>query len=201
MAVTFSQLIHWLSMHGAGALFILLALGVFGLPVPGETLLIISGVLLAEQVMSLPATLILAPIGAMMGITVSYFLGRLLSKTLVHTLMRKFKVDTKHWDTMEQWNQRYGKWSLTIGYFVPGVRHFTGIFAGLLELSYLQFAAFAYLGATLWCAIFLALGYYFGQPALTMLHNIYMQYGYSFIVLCSLLLLSGFAYGYLRYKR
>jgi membrane protein DedA with SNARE-associated domain len=49
-----------------------------------------------------------------------------------------------------------------LGYFVPGVRHFTAIVAGTSKLEYHGFAAFAYAGALLWVSTFLFLGYHFG---------------------------------------
>ncbi len=49
-----------------------------------------------------------------------------------------------------------------IGYFVPGVRHFTAIVAGTSKLEYHGFAAFAYTGALLWVSTFLFIGYHFG---------------------------------------
>jgi membrane protein DedA with SNARE-associated domain len=51
---------------------------------------------------------------------------------------------------------------LIIGYFVPGVRHFTAIVAGTSKLEYHGFATFAYTGALLWVSTFLFLGYHFG---------------------------------------
>ncbi len=45
------------------------------------------------------------------------------------------------------WFRRAGHWSLTFGYFIPGVRHFTAYAAGMSELEYPPFALFAYGGA------------------------------------------------------
>jgi undecaprenyl-diphosphatase len=50
-----------------------------------------------------------------------------------------------------------------IGYFIPGVRHLTGYVAGASELSFPNFALFAYLGAFCWAAVFITLGYFLGE--------------------------------------
>jgi len=52
---------------------------------------------------------------------------------------------------------------LLIGYFVPGVRHLTAIFAGMNNMPYRQFAIFAYTGAFLWSTSFFTLGYWLGH--------------------------------------
>ena len=50
-----------------------------------------------------------------------------------------------------------------LGYFIPGVRHFTAYAAGMSDLEPPQFALFAYSGAALWSASFIALGYFLGE--------------------------------------
>lgn len=172
MLVNATELTHWISLHGPVTLFFLLALGIIGLPIPDETLLIISGTLIAKGIISLPSTFIFALFGTMTGITISFLIGRLVNQALIHTVMEKLKVNLKHWYRMEKWYQKYGKWTLTAAYFIPGIRHISGIFAGLMELSYKQFAIYAYLGALLWSILFLSLGYFVGEPALNFISNL-----------------------------
>ena len=50
-----------------------------------------------------------------------------------------------------------------VGYFIPGVRHFTAIVAGTSKLEYRSFALFAYCGAMLWVSTFVFIGYHFGE--------------------------------------
>lgn len=169
---TSTELIHWIDVHGAFTLFVLLALGIIGLPIPDETLLIISGTLIAQGIIPLPQAIFFALLGTITGISVSFLIGRVVSQAMIHLAMKKLKVNFKHWYRIESWYQRYGKWTLTIAYFVPGVRHLSGIVAGLMELPYKQFAFFAYSGAVLWCGLFLSIGYIFGEQALTFIRNL-----------------------------
>ncbi|MBV9296314.1 MAG: VTT domain-containing protein, partial [Acidobacteriaceae bacterium] len=65
-------------------------------------------------------------------------------------------------------------WLLAAGYFIPGVRHFTALVAGMSDLEYRRFAGFAYAGAAIWVATFLTLGYLVGeewQAALRLVHR------------------------------
>jgi membrane protein DedA with SNARE-associated domain len=150
----------WLMHYGCFALFGLLAVGIIALPVPDETLMIAAGGLLSHGNLNLHSTLVAAYAGSMCGITVSYFIGRtagtyFLTKVgpwfgLTHTKMKK----------VHSWFEHFGKWTLLIGYFVPGIRHLTGVSAGIANLEYDHFALFAYLGAFLWVSTFLATGYF-----------------------------------------
>ena len=61
------------------------------------------------------------------------------------------------------WYARYGRWTLTFGYYIPGVRHVVAIAAGASELKWRTFAVFAYSGALLWVSTFLVLGSILGR--------------------------------------
>lgn len=156
---TFAQ---WLLEYGSIALFFLLALGIVALPIPDETLLVVSGVLIHQGILSPIPTVLAAYLGSMSGITLSYFLGR----TAGHYLLKKYGkyigINDEKLKKAHDWYEYLGKWTLTFGYFIPGVRHVTGILAGTSELEYPVFALFAYSGAFLWTTAFLTIGYFFG---------------------------------------
>lgn len=150
------QLLDWISHYGAAALFGLLALGVVGLPVPNETLLTLAGALVRKGELSLVPTVVAACAGNVSGVTISYFVGRFVSKAFLH------KHFPRGMEQLEKWFERIGKWALAFGYFIPGVRHFTAIGAGSSEFPFGLFARYAYSGALLWTVLFLALGYFIG---------------------------------------
>lgn len=61
------------------------------------------------------------------------------------------------------WFDRTGRWSLLVGYFIPGVRHLAGFVAGASKLRFPEFALFAYTGAFVWSVTFVAIGYFSGK--------------------------------------
>jgi membrane protein DedA with SNARE-associated domain len=154
---------YWLTNYGAFALFCLLALEVIALPIPGETLMILAGICIHRGELEWHSTFISAVSGSVAGITVSYFLGLKASSLLTGKCGRALGVTEAKIKKAHDWFVRFGKWTLTIGYFIPGVRHFTGILAGMSRLEYRYFAIFAYLGACLWVFTFLFVGCYFGE--------------------------------------
>ena len=153
----------WLSDFGAPALFALLALGVVGLPLPDDALLALAGVLIGQGRLH-PVTAVAAAMGgAMTGITVSYGLGRFAGLPLLLRYGSRLHVDTAVVTRVGTWFDRAGKWLLTGGYFIPGVRHVTAIVAGASKLPVGTFMTFAYAGAVLWVSCFLTIGYVLGD--------------------------------------
>ena len=156
-----ANLNYWLSSYGGFSLFVLLALGIIGLPIPDETLLMFSGYLMAHGKLSIWLTPIYAFFGSVVGITVSYLIGYFGGKLLTLQLGRWVGITEEKLESMHQKFERFGKWLLLIGYFIPGVRHLVGIAAGIVYLRFWEFALFAYTGALIWTTSFLAIGFFF----------------------------------------
>lgn len=155
--------IAWLAHFGAPALFALLMIGVFGLPIPDETILVVAGLLVGRGQLRAVPTAVAAIGGAVVGITVSYWIGRFAGLPLLVRYGAAIHVDQPLMTRVSGWFARYGKWLLTVGYFVPGIRHLTAVVAGASRLSGWTFSAFAFSGAVLWVSCFLAIGYVLGD--------------------------------------
>jgi membrane protein DedA with SNARE-associated domain len=154
---------HWISQHGYVGIFSLLVFGIIGLPVPDEWLLTFSGYLIFKQTLRAIPTFAAAFLGSACGITVSYGLGRIFDNYVILKYGRFFHLTPERLARVHSWYERRGRWTLLFGYFIPGVRHLTGYAAGVSELSFTNFAIFAYIGAFCWAAIFLTLGYLLGD--------------------------------------
>lgn len=72
----------------------------------------------------------------------------------------------------QRWFEKYGSILISIGYFIPGVRHFTGYFAGIIALPFRKFAMYAYGGALFWVVLFLGIGKIFGPQWMGIFHLI-----------------------------
>lgn len=153
----------WILSYGVFALFFLLALGIIALPVPEETLLVASGILITQGIFSPFSTFFAALLGSITGITGSYLIGITGGHYLIERYGGYFGLNSIKMDKVHNWFEYYGKWILFIGYFIPGLRHFTGIFAGISQLSYHHFAIYAYTGALFWVTLFISIGYFFGN--------------------------------------
>ena len=153
----------WVAAHGYGALYLLLALGVAGLPIPDETLLVFTGYLIFRGKLHPVGAFLAAVAGAWTGISVSYLLGRTLGVGAVHRYGRYIHLTETRLAKVHRWFERIGHWMLVVGYYIIGVRHFTAIVAGMSKLEYPTFIAYAWTGGALWVATFLTLGYFLGE--------------------------------------
>jgi membrane protein DedA with SNARE-associated domain len=155
--------LHWISSYGYAAIYLLLMLGIVGLPVPDETLLVYTGYLIYKGTLGGPEAWAAAFLGSATGITVSYVLGRTLGFYSIHHYGKYIHLTEARIKKVHEWFEHLGRIVLSIGYFVPGVRHATALVAGATELDLASFAIFAYTGAAFWVTTFLSLGYLLGD--------------------------------------
>src|SRR5690348_17346869 len=105
--------------------------------------------------------------------TISYTLGRVFGIRLLHRYGKYLHLTPERLARAHAWFDRVGHWALTVGYFIPGVRHLTAYAAGMTEVAPHQFAVFAYTGTILWVTCFLSLGYFLGDQWETVEQNIH----------------------------
>ena len=154
---------HWIDLYGYAALFFGLVFGIVGLPVPDESMLALFGYLVSKGRFHFALTYVIASLGSLSGITLSYWIGRSGGYRLIHKYGPRFHLTVDRLEKVHGWFDRIGKWALVVGYFIPGVRHFTALVAGASKLQYPVFAAFAYTGGLIWSLTFISLGYYLGE--------------------------------------
>lgn len=155
--------LHWITSYGYWGIFSLLVLGIVGIPVPDETLLTFAGYLAYRRDLHLAPTIAAAFLGSACGITVSYSLGRTAGFALVRRYGRYLHITGEKVAQVHRWFERIGRWSLVIGYFIPGVRHIIALVAGASRLQYPVFALFAYSGGIIWALTFISIGFLFGE--------------------------------------
>jgi membrane protein DedA with SNARE-associated domain len=154
---------HWIDLYGYAGLFFALVFGIVGLPVPDESLLTLSGYLVSVGRFQFIPTFTVAALGSLTGITISYWIGRAGGYRLIHKYGPRVHLTEERLLKVNRWFDRIGKWTLTVGYFIPGVRHFTALVAGASKLRYPVFAVFAYSGGLIWALTFITLGYSLGE--------------------------------------
>lgn len=159
----YEVLTAWLTQYGSVALFFLLVSGIVILPIPEETLMVVAGVLMSQGILNTPSTLVAAYGGSICGITTSYLLGLTIGHFLIIKYGKWIGMTQSRLDKAHNWFEKFGKWTLIVGYFIPGVRHFTGFVSGTTEMQYKHFALFAYTGAVLWVTTFISIGYFCGN--------------------------------------
>lgn len=144
------------------AIFILLALGIVGLPVPDEVIMTIIGYYTHTEALSYQMAMIASFLGAVIGMLISYTIGRKFGRNVIKKYGKWFGLKESRLNKVELWMKKYGAFALVFGYFIPGVRHITCYVSGIGKMNVKIYLLFASLGAFSWCGTFILIGRYIG---------------------------------------
>lgn len=135
-----------------------------GFFLPGDTLLFFVGVFVASGVISLPVPLVILMVAAsaFLGDQLGFIIGR---ETGPRIFERKESGLFSHAsvERTQGFFDRFGGWAVTIARFVPVVRTFAPVAAGVGKMRYAHFVGFNALGATVWSTGIILLGFFLGQ--------------------------------------
>jgi len=134
----------------------------FGFFFPGDSLLFVAGLLASQGVFSLALLLALTTSAAILGDSAGYALGHRYGKKLFEKKGRWFFNDRTLQKT-EAFYARYGARALIFARFVPTVRTFVPIFAGIGSMRYRTFLTYNVVGGVLWGTGVTSLGYALGN--------------------------------------
>jgi membrane protein DedA with SNARE-associated domain len=147
-----------LDQYGYLAIAGLILLEDFGVPAPGETVLIAGAVYAGAGRLNIVAIIVLAVAAAVVGDNIGYLIGRFGGRTLVHRFGRYVFLTPRRLDAAERFFTRHGGKVVTIARFIELLRQTNGIIAGLSDMSWRKFLAFNALGAVLWVGTWAGLG-------------------------------------------
>ncbi|ALQ66632.1 DedA family protein [Bacillus thuringiensis] len=149
--------------YGYYVVLVGLLLEYIALPFPGEPTLAYAGFLSHQGDLSLPILIVLSFIGTSVGMTFQYFVGNKLGMPFIQKYGKYVFLTPKKINLTKMWFDKYGYFLIFIAFFIPGVRHFTGYFAGIINLPFRRFAITIYSGALFWVSCFLIGGYWLGE--------------------------------------
>jgi membrane protein DedA with SNARE-associated domain len=155
--------LHWIDRYGYGAIFALMVLGIVGLPISDETVLVFVGYLSFKGTLQLEPAMATAFLGSASGISLSYAIGRFIGLPALLKFGHLIHLRPEHLNGAQRWVEQWGKYSLLVAYFIPGIRHLAAVILGASLLPPTVFARFAYTGALVWTASFIGLGYLAGD--------------------------------------
>lgn len=179
--------------YGYAVLLIALILELIAFPLPGEVLMTYCGYVIYEGKMSLTTSIIIATFGVCIGATLSYFIGKILGESFFRKHGHYVHMDKNRLDKISTWFEKYGRRLLVVAYFIPGVRHFTGYFSGISDMSYKKFSVNAYIGALIWTTTFILLGKFLGTNWHTY-HDILKKYLLIGILIFTIIAISIYFY-------
>jgi len=154
-----------LQRYGYGAVFLSIFLEDFGLPMPGETLLIAASVAAGQGRLSLPLVAVLAWTAAVLGDNVGYLIGRFGGRRLVERYGRYVRLTHARLARAEGAFRRRGGWIVVFARFLEVLRQLNGIIAGTAGMQWWRFLLYNSLGAAAWVGSWGALFFLLGRRA------------------------------------
>lgn len=136
----------------------------FGFFLPGDYLLFLAGMFVATDKLDISVVVLLLGLiaAAVTGNFVGYWFGRRTGPLLYHR-KDSFLFKKHHLKMAEEYYKKQGAFALIMGRFIPIVRTFAPIVAGVIGLDYRRFAFYNISGAILWVTSLTLLGYFLGR--------------------------------------
>ena len=188
-----------LQHFGVWAIALLIMLEDFGIPVPGETILIAGAVYAGAGRLNVVLVGLVAFIAAIAGDNIGFAIGHFGGRALALRWGKYVFLTEERLDKAENFFDRRGAIVITFARFVEGLRQANGIIAGITGMHWLRFLIFNAIGAALWVGTWVSIGYFAGNHITTIYHYITL---YSYYVLIALaILLAGYIAWRLRRRR
>ncbi len=144
----------------------------FGFFLPGDSVLFSVGLLASDGKFNIVLLVVLIVVAAILGDTVGYWFGAKVGPALFNKKdSRVFKK--KHLEETHAYYLRYGPATIIIARFIPIVRTFAPILAGVGKMPYRTFLRYNMIGGTLWGAGITLLGYFLGKTIPGIDHYLY----------------------------
>jgi membrane protein DedA with SNARE-associated domain len=172
-----------LGTFGVWAIALLVLVEDFGIPVPGETVLIAGAVYAGSGRLNIVMVGVVGFLAAVVGDNIGYAIGRFGGRRVVDRWGKYIFLTSERLDKAERFFNHHGGKIITIARFIEGLRQANGIIAGIIEMHWLKFVAFNALGAALWVGTWVSIGYFAGQHIETIYNDITRYSLYALIAI------------------
>jgi membrane protein DedA with SNARE-associated domain len=142
----------------------------FGVPLPGETMLIAASLYAGAGHLNVWVVGIVGFLAAVLGDNVGYLIGRKGGRKVVDRWGKYVLVTPERFDRAEAWFVKHGGVVVCFARYVEGLRQLNGVIAGTVEMPWKKFLFFNALGAALWVTTWTSLGYLAGNNVETIAH-------------------------------
>ena len=160
----FGQVAPYVQDYGYLAVGLFLLLKNIGIPVPGEAILVTAALVAGTGRLSLAVVILVGFVAAVVGETIGYAIGLYGGHPVVVKYGRRVGITHERLDHLEEFFARHGIKLVLAGRFLPLLRHWAGISAGISEMPWRRFLVANVAGAAVWIGLWAVLG---ARPATT----------------------------------
>src|SRR5579884_4244954 len=161
----------------------------FGVPVPGETVLIVSAVYAGTGRLNIWLVALIAFAAAVLGDNVGFAIGHFGGRPLAERYGKYIFLTPQRLDKTTSFFDRHGGKVIVIARFVEGLRQANGIIAGITGMHWTRFLPFNMLGAALWVGVWVSIGYFSGDHIDT-IYNTATRYQAYFAIAVGLVIVA-----------
>jgi len=154
---------HYMLTYGYWAVFFGVMLENAGVPIPGETILLVAGYFASTGVFRVPLVMLVAATGAVIGDNIGFAIGHHYGRGFLLRVGRFFFLTPKRIEHMENYFKSHGNKTILVARFITGLRVFAALLAGASRMPWRVFVVYNVAGAVLWSFAITLLGYLFGQ--------------------------------------
>jgi membrane protein DedA with SNARE-associated domain len=189
-----------LQHYGLWGIFALVLIEDFGIPVPGETVIIAGAIYAGSGRLNVVAVGVVAFFAAVFGDNIGYGIGRFGGRRLVDRWGKYVFLTPERLDKAEEFFDRQGAKIITIARFIEGLRQANGIIAGITKMHWLRFLAYNALGAALWVGTWVSIGYFAGQHINT-IYGVITRYSLYAAIVAVVVIVAWIAHRVMRKRR
>ncbi|HZK78068.1 MAG TPA: VTT domain-containing protein [Gemmatimonadaceae bacterium] len=154
-------LIKWAGYFGLTAIVFAETGLLVGFFLPGDSLLVTAGLLSAGGLFNVYLLGLLVNVAAAAGNSAGYFIGRSTGPR-IFTRDDSLLFNKKHVFRAQEFYAKHGRKAIVLAQFMPIIRTFSPVVAGVGKMPYRQFLAISVIGTTLWVWSMLFIGYFLG---------------------------------------
>jgi membrane protein DedA with SNARE-associated domain len=158
---------RYLTEYGYWAILLFVMLEDFGVPLPGETVLIAGAIDAGTGRLNIVVVGVIGFVAAVIGDNIGFAIGHFGGRALALRWGKYVFLTEERLDKAERFFEDHGGKVITIARFIEGLRQANGIIAGISGMRWLRFLAFNALGAALWVACWVSVGYFGGRHITT----------------------------------
>jgi len=176
-----------LNHYGLWAVLLFVLIEDFGIPVPGETILIAASVYAGAGRINVVAVAAVGFVAAVIGDNIGFALGHFGGRALALRWGRYVFLTEERLDKAASFFDRHGAWIITVARFIEGLRQANGIVAGISGMHWLRFLVFNALGAALWVGTWVSVGYLAGSH-IDSIYSYITRYSYYALIALGVIL-------------
>jgi membrane protein DedA with SNARE-associated domain len=171
----------YLGHYGYWSILLLVMIEDFGIPVPGETILIAGGIYAGAGQLNIVAVGIIGFVAAVIGDNIGFAIGHFGGRALALRWGKYFFLTEERLNKTEAFFNRHGGKIIVVARFIEGLRQANGIIAGITGMRWRHFLAYNVVGAALWVGAWVSIGYFAGSSIDSIYHAI-TKYSYYVII-------------------